>query len=109
MCIVIENQKNILTYVYFTRLCNIIRKFSELNIDILNESINFTLLYGSRAFKRRENVLTGLEKYAKQINTRTYGDYTITENYFIQDFPFRRANKTRITCTSILERQHKNI
>ena len=104
-----EDQKNILSCVDFTRLFNIINRFSELNIDILREGISFNLSYGSIAFKQREKFLTGLDKYVKQINKRTYGDYTITENYFSQDCPFIRATEMRITCNSISERQHKHM
>ena len=36
-----------------------------------------------------ENVLTCLQTYVNQIDTRTYGDYKITENYLIQACPFQ--------------------
>ena len=50
-----------------------------------------------------------MEKYVSQIDTRTYGDYTTTKNYFSQDSPFQRASKVRITFTSIFEIQHKQM
>ena len=79
-----KDKKNILSYVDFTRFCNAISQFSEWNIDILEKGC-------LRSFTQREKVLTDLEKYVKQINTRTYGDYTISENHFSQYFPFQRA------------------
>ena len=42
-----------------------------------------------------------------QIDTRTYSDYIITENYFNQDIPFQSASEMKILFTIIFERQHK--
>ena len=54
----------------------------------------------------KKKVLTTLQKYVNQIDTRRYGDYKIID-FFGQDCPFQRATEIRITCTSIFERQHK--
>ena len=104
-----EYQKYILSYLDFTRLCNVISRFPELNIDILKEGISFPLLYVSRYCKQIKTVLTNLHKYVNQIDIVTYGDYTITKIYFGQDCSFQRATEMIITCTSIFERQHKQI
>ena len=53
--------------------------------------------------------LTNLQKYVKQIYTRTYCDYIITDHCFSQDCPFQRASEIRTLCTSIFERQHKEM
>ena len=51
MYIGIEDEQNILSYVDFTRLCNVIRPFPELSLDILEEGVNFTLSFSARSFK----------------------------------------------------------
>ena len=52
---------------------------------MLKEGINFLILYISRACKWLKGVLTNLQKYVNQIDTRAYGEYTITEIYFRQN------------------------
>ena len=81
--------KNILSYVDVTGLVNVISQFPKLNIDILKGDITFTLSYGWRDFERRENILTGLDKYMEKTNTRIYGDYTIPKNYFFETVHFK--------------------
>ena len=44
-----------------------------------------------------------------QIDTRTNHDYKITENDFSQNSPFQIASETKMTCTSIFDRQHKQM
>ena len=44
-----------------------------------------------------------------QIDTRTYDEYTMPENYISQYCLLQRASETRITCTSIFEIQYKGI
>ena len=48
-----------------------------------------------------------MEKYVNQIDTKRYGDYAITDNYFCQGIPFQRASYIRKICGRIFERQHK--
>ena len=81
--------KNILSCVNFTGLFNYVSLFSEFSLDIFKKGINSPLLPSARYCKWRKNVLTCLEKYVNQIDTRTYGDYTINENCFSQDIPFQ--------------------
>ena len=52
-----EDWENILSYADFTRLCNFIGKFTELNIDILKEGITSPLSYSVRTCNRRKFVL----------------------------------------------------
>ena len=72
---------------------------------MLKEGINFLISYSSRACKWLKGVLANLQKYVNQIDTRAYGEYTITEIYFRQNWLFQRASDMRVTCTSIFERQ----
>ena len=69
-----EDEKHILSYVHFTRLFNIIIRFLELNIGILKEVITSTLSSSTRAYKWRKGVITFLQKYVNQIDTRIYGE-----------------------------------
>ena len=69
-----EDEKNILSYVHFTRLFNIIIRFLELNIGILKEVITSTPSFSARAYKWRKSVITFLRKYVNQIDTRIYGE-----------------------------------
>ena len=62
-----------------------------------------------RACKGRKGFPICLQKYANKIDTRKYGDYTITENYFSQYNLFQRASEKRIICTIVFERQHRHI
>ena len=48
-----DNLKNILRYVDFNRLWNIIKQFTELNLNIVKEVINFNLSVGSRKMKKQ--------------------------------------------------------
>ena len=43
-----EDLKNILSYVDFTILCNVIKQFPELNLNIAKEGITSYLSLGSR-------------------------------------------------------------
>ena len=97
-----KEQKNILSYVDFNRLCNVISQFSKLNLDILKGGITFTLSYSSRTCKRRKNVITNLQKHKNKFCTRTYGDYTMTEHYFSQDCPFKISIEMRATSTILI-------
>ena len=45
-----EDEKNILSYVDFTRLRNVMSRFPELSIDILTNGISFPLSSSTRAF-----------------------------------------------------------
>ena len=94
-----DYQKNILSYVDFTRLYNVISRFTKSNIDILKEGIIFHQSYDLIACKWRKGVLTNLNKYVKQIDTRTYFDYKSTENYYSQDCTFQRATEMKLACT----------
>ena len=78
-----------------------------MSIDILTNGITFTFSYSIRAFKRRKNVLTCLEKYVNQIDTRRYGDYTITDHLFCKDVPIKIASDMRGICDHIYQRHHK--
>ena len=49
-----DNLKNILSYVDFTKLCNVIKQSTELNHNIVKEGIIFPVSLGSRAIKRRK-------------------------------------------------------
>ena len=78
MYIVRQEEKNILSYVDFVRLCNVINQYPCSSINILTNGIAFPISYSSRAFKQVEDVITGLDEYVKQIDTSIYGDYITT-------------------------------
>ena len=84
-----EEEENILSCVDFTRTCNLIRRFPSLSIDIFTNGINFPLSSCARAFKWRENFLTGLNKYVKQINKSRYFEYISTDHFYINTFHFK--------------------
>ena len=111
MCIGREEEKIMLSYVGFFRLRNFIKLFPYLNIDLLINSITFPILYSEISFQWRENFLTGLEKYVKQIYTSRYGDYIITYHYFHHKSPLKRASNIRVICDHIhfTDRYHFNI
>ena len=102
-----DDDKNNLSHIDFTRLYNVISRFPELSIDILTNGITFTLSYSTRAFKQRKKFLNCLEKYVNQIDTRIYGDYTITDHLFFKDSPIKRASDMRVICDHIFQRHHK--
>ena len=57
MYIVREDEKNISNSVGFIRLCNVMRLFPDLSIDILTNSINFPLFSSAITFKWRQQFL----------------------------------------------------
>ena len=78
-----------------------------MSIDILKNGIPFLLLSSTRALKWRENVLIRLDKYVNQIDTRRYGDYTITDHFFCKYSPIKRASDMRVICDHIFQIQNK--
>ena len=52
-----EEEKNMLSYVDFTILCNIISRFPDFYIDSLINGINFPISSSKRDFKQRETFL----------------------------------------------------
>ena len=51
-----EDEKNILGYLDFSRLNNVIKQFPGLNIDVLSDSITSYLLYIGRSIEYRETL-----------------------------------------------------
>ena len=78
-----------MSYVGFTRLFNVKIWFPELNRDILKEGNTFPLSSSSRAFNWGKIILTSLNTYVNQIDTRTYHGYTITENILVKTVHFK--------------------
>ena len=95
-----EYQKDILSCVGSAKIFNVIRKFPELDIDILKEGIIYPLSYNSRSFKWIKRFINNLHKYVNQIDARTYVGYMIIENYFSQNCPFQKSTENRLTCAS---------
>ena len=56
-----------------------------------------------------KKILTGLYKYAKQINTSRCGDYIINYCYFCHESNFKRASDMRLMCDQIFQRQHQQM
>ena len=80
-----------------------------MSIEILTNCITLPSSSSKRDFQRRENILTGLKKFVKQINTSRYGDYRITDCYFFQDSPFKRANYMRVICEILSQIEHQHM
>ena len=75
-----EELMNILSYVDFEKMCNIIKNSPGLNHNFVKEDITFPLLYSSRAIKWRKQYVNGLQIYVVQIDTITYHEFTIDKN-----------------------------
>ena len=45
----------------------------------------------------------------EKIDTRTYHEFMIDENYFMGDLIFTKGNEIRITCSDLFKRQYKNM
>ena len=56
MCIGREDDTNILSYVDFSRLCNVMLGFPEFSTDFSTNGITFTLSYSERAMKWRKTL-----------------------------------------------------
>ena len=50
-----EEMMNILSYVDFSKLCNVMKVFTELNQNILKEGITFSFLSSSRDVEWKKN------------------------------------------------------
>ena len=79
-----------------------------MSIDNLTDGITFCLSFSAIVFECINNVFTGLEKYANQIDTRRYGDYKITDCYFCKHSPIQRSIDTKLACASLFQTQHKH-
>ena len=92
-------------YVLLERLCNVIKKLTELYHNSLKEGITFLLSLGSRVIEWRKYI-DELQKYVNQIDTRRYHDYTIDEIYFFGDCVYMRENDIIITCCALFQRKY---
>ena len=91
-----EDEKNIYCYVHFAWLCNVIKKFTELNHIFVNKDITLPLLLDSRDIKRRKQSWK-FQKYMNQIYIRTYHDYKIDEIYLYDDYISKISNEILMT------------
>ena len=73
-----------------------------MSIGILTNGTTFTLASSAINFKCREDVLNGLEKYVKQIDTSKYGDYRMTD-IFCKESSFQRGSDMRVTCAKLFQ------
>ena len=79
MSITIENFKNILGCCYYSRLCNVIAKFTVLRLYILENGITFPMSKNLKVTKWRYIHITDLNYCVNQINRNIYNDYIFTE------------------------------
>ena len=78
-----DNVKNILSYVDFSGLFNVILSFPELSPDFLTNGITFPLSNSKRSREWRKEVIEGFNCYLRQINANKYNDYIITDTVFV--------------------------
>ena len=83
-----DEEKNILSYVDFLRLCNLINELLDMDIGFFTGCITFPLSYSKRYIQWRELFITYLENDIKEIDTIRYGDYPITS--FFKQNPIER-------------------
>ena len=57
-----EGLMNILTYVGFEKLCNVIKNFPELNRNFVQGDITFPLLYSSRAILWQKDIIMNYKR-----------------------------------------------
>ena len=93
--------KNILSYVDFSKICYVIKYFSELKQDFGEEGIAFPSSSSSIAIEWRNEHLLELELYVDKIDTSLYGDFTINTRHFKDYFIFILGNDMRDTCGGI--------
>ena len=56
-----------------------------------------------------KNIIDGLNCYGKQINTKKYNDYMITDHFWGDDYTFKRSGDTIVTCERTFQAQHPEI
>ena len=78
-----------MSYVHFSRLCNVILIFPELSPELSTNVITLPLSDSERSTERRKNVIDGLNCYTKQINTKKYNEYIITDHFLIMTVLFK--------------------
>ena len=85
MYVVGEKGGNILSYVDFSKICNVIKSFPGLSKNIGREDITFLLSSTSRTIEWRNEYIITLESYADQIDTGLCIDFKINKGY-LKDF-----------------------
>ena len=74
--------KDILSYADCSKICNVIKSFTEFKQNIEKEDIHFPISSGSIKTNWRIEHLIKLESYTDQIDTSQYVDFTINKIYF---------------------------
>ena len=74
-----DHMKNILSYVDFANMCQLVKYFPQLNPHFWKEDITFPLSSSSGAIEWRKH-LNEFESGLSIIDTRTYFDFTIDKN-----------------------------
>ena len=65
-------RKNIINYVEYSKICHVIRSFSDLNQTFGKKDITFPLSSSSREIEWRKDNLNGLDQFLDQIDTSMY-------------------------------------
>ena len=77
-----EREGGILSHVYFSNICNLIKSFLALKQNIGKGDITFLLSSSSRAIEWRNEYLIKLKSYVDQIDTSRYIDFKINKKIF---------------------------
>ena len=99
----------ILSHADFAKLCNAIKYFPECNQNFVKGGIYFSLLSSSRAIKRQKKYLNELESCLEKINTRTYHNFKMDQNYYKRYPMYTKGNDTRKTFSYLSKRQYKQM
>ena len=102
-------RENIISYVDFSKICQVINCFPELKQTFQKEDITFILYSSSRDTEWRKNNMIELELYMGQIDRRLYNYFTINKKIFKDSFIYTLVNEMRDTCDEIHRKQYKQL
>ena len=77
---------------------NLAHNYLKMELHLFCQKANF--------FEWKDINIPDLNHYTNKINTNTYHDYNIPDQYFQDEDAYKRASDMRVSCESIFQIQH---
>ena len=96
-----EESDNIISHADYSKICHVIRSFSDLNQKFGKEDINFPPYSSSRSIEQQKKHLNGIYQFVDWIGTRLNKDFRINIKSINDSNIYKLICEMRVTCDEI--------